>query len=190
MSKEQIEKLTYLRNSQKEITNEWLDYWIEYSSFNTWQFWVVAAMLIVPLIVLYFKMDRSKALLLGFYGFNVHVWFSYTDTFLVRMGLVSYPYQVIPITPVNFGLDVSLIPVLFMFLYQYVLKHEKNYYLYATGLSAGLAFVLKPYLVVFNLFDMHTVNYFHLFLAYVGVSLFSRWMTNLFLYFIKTSENK
>ncbi|MFC0559479.1 CBO0543 family protein [Halalkalibacter alkalisediminis] len=188
MSKEQIEKLTSLRTSQKEITNEWINYWLEYSFLDTWQFWIVASMLILPLVILYFKMDRSKAFLLGFYGFNIHVWFSYTDTIFVRIGLVSYPYQAIPVIPANFGLDVSLVPVLFMFLYQYVLNHKKNYYIYATGLSAALAFVLKPYLVVFNLFELHNVNYFHLFLAYVVVFLVSKWITDLFLYFTKTSK--
>jgi hypothetical protein len=144
-------------------------------------------MLFAPLIVLYFKLDKSRAFLLGFYGFNVHVWFSYLDTTFVRLGLVSYPYQAIPITPINFGLDVSLIPVLYMLLYQWVLNKKKNYYVYATILSLGLAFVFKPYLVVFQLFEMHKVNYLHLFLGYVIVFLVAKWITNLFIYFKKIS---
>lgn len=188
MNKEQLELLNRLRTSQKEITSQWLDYWLQYSSLDTVQFWIVTLMLIGPLIVLYFKIDRSKALLLGFYGYNVHVWFSYTDTFFVRTGLISYPYQSIPITPVNFGLDVSLIPILFMLLYQWVLNHNKNYYLYATGLSLGLAFIFKPLLVAVKLITLHEVNFLHLFIAYVGVFLVAKWITNVFLYFIKTSK--
>ncbi|WP_332695778.1 CBO0543 family protein [Halalkalibacter lacteus] len=187
MTEDQTQLLTNLRTSQEEITIEWINYWLEYSFLDTWQFWFNFIMLIAPLIVLYFKIDKSKAFLLGFYGFNIHVWFSYTDMFFVKFGLISYPYQVIPITPVNFGLDVSLIPVIFIFLYQWILNHKKNYYLYATILSAGLAFVFKPYLVVFQMFEMHKVNYLHLFVGYVIVFLVSKWITNLFMYFKKTS---
>ncbi|MDC3418000.1 CBO0543 family protein [Aquibacillus salsiterrae] len=177
-----------LNQKQAELTKRFIDYWLEYSFFDSWQFWCTLAMLVVPLILLYFKMDRSKALLLGFFGFNVHVWFTYIDTFGVKLNFWNYPYQVIPIMGVNFGLDVSFIPVLFMFLYQWIINNDKNFYLYFTLLSLTLAFGLKPLLVALDLFQLtNGANYFHLLLGYLTVMLMSKWTTNLFLSFKKTS---
>src|SRR5699024_6153519 len=73
--------------------------------------------------------DKSKALLLGFFGLNYHVWFSYTNSIGVGLGLWEYPYHVIPFLP-SFSLDAALVPVCFMLLYQWTLNHNKNIYLY------------------------------------------------------------
>src|SRR5699024_12644565 len=83
----------------------------------------------IPLIILFFSIDKSKALLLGFFGLNYHVWFSYTNSIGVGLGLWEYPYHVIPFLP-SFSLYAALVPVCFMLLYQLTLNHNKNIYLY------------------------------------------------------------
>ena len=184
LEQQQKEALDKLVMEGKQTAFEWIDYWWEFSSFNTWQFWVNILMLTVPLIILYFKIDRQKAFHLGFYGFSVHILFTYFDTTLVRFGLISYPYQAIPILQVNFGLDVSLIPVSFMLLYQWSLNQNKNFYLYGTLLSGFLAFIFKPILKMHNLMQWYEwANVFYLFCFYIIIFVISKWLTNLFFYF-------
>lgn len=130
---------------------------------------------------MFIKIDRVKALLLGFYGLNYHVWFAYTNSAGIRLGLWEYPYKVLPILP-SFALDASLVPVSYMMIYQWTLNKNKNFYLYSTLLSAGFAFVLKPILVSRGLFRMFSwVNYFYLFLFYVLFFIVSKFITNLFI---------
>ncbi|ARK31939.1 CBO0543 family protein [Halalkalibacter krulwichiae] len=189
MSDAQIKMLEELRNAHQELGVTLLDYWQQYSGLNTIQFWINLIMLLAPLVILYMKIDRSRALLLGFFGFNVHTWFTYIDNVGVRFGFWSYPYQAIPFLPVHFGLDAALIPVSFMLLYQYCLNHEKNFYVFALGLCAGLSFVFKPYLVIFNLFQLHNgANYFYLFVFYLIIVGLAIVITNLFLHFEKTTK--
>ncbi|WP_223699935.1 CBO0543 family protein [Sutcliffiella deserti] len=191
MTKEQMEILNRLKSKHEQVTYEWIDYWWQYSSFNTWQFWVNVLMLVVPLVILWFKLDRSKAFHLGFYGFTVHIIFTYFDSGLIRFGLISYPYQAIPFIPVNFGLDVSLIPVLFMLVYQWTLNQRKNYYLSFLLLTAFLAFVFKPILYSFDLILWHKwANPFYLFLFYIVIFTLSKWLTNLFLHFERNSKRE
>ncbi|QDP39908.1 CBO0543 family protein [Radiobacillus deserti] len=180
----QHEMLRRLDSVQAELTKDYIKYWNEYSSFDSWQFWVILAMLIFPLILLFFKMDRERAFILGFFGYNVHIWFTYIDMFGAKLGYWSYPYQVMPLFSVNFGLDVSFIPVVYMFLYQWVLKHNKNFYLYFLGLCGILGFVFKPLLVALDLFELNKgATYFHLFLGYITIMIISKLITNLFFYF-------
>ncbi|MFA1821119.1 hypothetical protein ACDX78_13245 [Virgibacillus oceani] len=182
MQEEQIEKFGNIRLKNEQLAKLEIDYWQNFSSLGTWQFWVVVVMIIVPLVILFFAIDRQRALLLGFFGFNYHTWFSYTNTVGIKFGLWEYPYQIVPFLP-SFALDAALVPIIFMLFYQWTINHHKNVYLYAILLSAILAFIMKPILVFFDFFHMfYWVNYFYLFLFYYLFFLVSIMITNLFLW--------
>ena len=187
MNEKQEKMLQTIREANESISKMSVEYWKLYSGFDDWQFWVVISMLIVPLIVLILKIDRSKMLLLGFYGLNYHIWFAYTNSAGIKMGLWEYPYAILPVLP-SFALDASLVPVSYMLMYQWTINQNKNFYLYSTILSAVLAFILKPILVSHHFFRMFEfVNYLHLFLFYVAFFVVSKLITNLFL---KLQENR
>ena len=162
-----------------------MNYWLQFN-LGTWQFWISLFLLIAPLVVLYFVLDRRRAFRIGFYGFNVHVWFNYIDNFGVTSGLWTYPFKVFPYLSVNSTLEASFIPVSYMLVYQWALKRQLNYYVYATVLSATFAFVLKPLMTWLSFFKMYQwVNYFYLFLGYVVIMLLSKWVTDFFAYLQK-----
>ncbi|MGB3892138.1 MAG: CBO0543 family protein [Priestia megaterium] len=186
MTPNQQEYLKKIHSIQENLAKTWAEYWQQYSTPGSWQFWVTLGAFILPLVILYFLIARKKAFHLGFYGFNVHVWFHYSDTAGVYNGLWTYPYQINTIIPVSFSLDASLIPVSFMLLYQWTINHHKNYYVYATVLCLFFAFIFKPLLTGIGFFQLHEwATYGYLFVFYLGVILLSKWITNLFLYFEK-----
>ncbi|MGV3487229.1 MAG: CBO0543 family protein [Tuberibacillus sp.] len=162
-------------------------YWALYSNPGTWQFWIAFLMLVVPLIILYFRLDRKKILLLGFYGYNIHVWFGYLDYIGTNQGWWGYPYHLIPFLR-SFVLDGSVVPVTFMLVYQWTINHKKNYYLYSFITAFVFAFIFKPILHEFGLFSLN-VRYVDLFLVYCIVILISRMITSIFLYISKKEEN-
>jgi len=179
-----LEKLNYM---QDKLTNTWLEYWQRYS-LGTWQFWVSMLLLVLPLVILYFALNRRRALLLGFYGYTVHVLFTYIDAYGTSHSLWSYPFKVLP-GPTSFALDVSFIPVAYMLVYQWALRHDKNYYLCATVLSGFLALVFKPIMTSVGMFLLHkgTTN-LHLFIGYIVITLVAKWVTNLYLYLLKEND--
>ncbi|KGR80304.1 hypothetical protein [Ureibacillus sinduriensis] len=188
MKEKQSELLNQIRSMLGELNQLQLEYWKSFSDFDTWQFWLVVIALIVPIIILFFLIDKRVTLLLGFFGLNYHVWFSYVNKTGINMGLWEYPYQLVHFLP-SFALDASLVPVSFMLLYQWTLNSKKNIYLYSTLLSAFFAFVLKPIMVNFHFFDMFKgVNYIHLFLYYIALFIVSKLITNFFL-FLRKQEN-
>lgn len=184
MNEEQRSIFDKIIEDYENLMSEGIDYWARFSNLDTWQFWVNVVFLILPLIVIWFSIDKKRALLLGFYGFNVHVWFTYIDSLGVNFGTWGYPFKAIPLFPVSFALDVSLIPVVYMLVYQWTLNHRKNYYLYLTITSAFFAFIFKPILVWSGLFILlKGFNYFHLFLGYLVIMLVSKWISNIFVHF-------
>ncbi|APH05125.1 hypothetical protein [Bacillus weihaiensis] len=185
----QTETLDNITKNQHQLAEDWFFYWNEFSAFTTWEFWLHVFIFILPLLILYKKIDRSIALQLGFFGFNIHVWFFYFDAFGTRQAFWTYPYQIIPFIPNSVGLDASLVPVLFILFYQWILRKQKNYYFYTLLLSGFLSFVLKPVLVHYHLFEFHQgATYLHLFLTFVVIISLSKWITDLFVYFERNSK--
>lgn len=187
----QKEYLNQIQNNIESLKEIGINYWLHYSSFNTWPFWINLFMLIFPLIVLYFKIDRRKIFLLGFYGFAVHILFTYIDGIGTNLGYWLYPYKLVPLMPINFMLDVSLVPVAYMLIYQWTLNNKKNYYLYIFILCLFFSFILKPIMVMHNYFQFGKgANYFHLLIGYIICGLFSKWVVNFFFYLhIKRKES-
>lgn len=182
----QIDKLKMLKDIQVNYFSNAIDYWKSYSDYSHWQFWVCVAMLIVPLIVLFIFIWREKALLMGFYGYNVHMLSTYMDSFGTNKAYWNYPYKLQPILASSFSLDASLIPVCYILTYQWTMKRRKNYYIYIFLLSLLFAFVFKPVLAFFDFFQLDSgATYFHLFLCYLSVGVVSKWITNLFIYLQK-----
>lgn len=184
----QLDKINEMLENSSDAVNH---YWISYSNPSTWQFWVLLALLLLPLIALPFLLDRRKALLIGFYGFNIHVWFHYCDLYTSTHGFTDFPYKVFPFLPVSLTLDTSLVPVTFMLVYQWTLNNNKNFYIYTALFCAFMAFLVKPAFVAFELFRIHNaMNYFYLFVLYLLIALISKLITNIFLHFEKDKQAK
>ncbi|MEW9674413.1 CBO0543 family protein [Ammoniphilus sp. 3BR4] len=187
MVTEQTKQLDQINQMHTKLSNLTTDYWQSFSHIGTWQFWFMLSLLIFPLVALYFLLDRKKAFHIGFFGFNIHVWLNYFDTFGVTHGLWNYQYKVVPFLPISVALDTALVPVSFMLMYQWTLNRNKNYYLYLTGLSLFFSFLVKPAFVAFGIFKFYKeTNFLHLFLGYITIMLVSKLITNIFMYLQKT----
>jgi hypothetical protein len=189
MFDEQQRQIKHLSDRLSSITNDWNDYWSTYSSFNTWQFWVLLAMLCVPLVILVFTIDKKNIFRYGFYGFIIHVFAIYSDLYGTTHSMWTYPYKVFPFPPSSFGLDASLIPVAYMMVYQWTTIRKKNYYLYIVLVAIAFSFVLKPLLSATGFFLLLESSYVELFMFYLFGGLVGKWLTNLFYFAQKKSDN-
>lgn len=182
MQTEHLKEIDQIGKLREKLVNAEVDHWFQYSSFDSWQFWVLIGMLILPLISLFFLIDRRKAMLLGFFGFNIHVWFTKLDSSAIAFGLWGYPYELIPFLRTSLSIHAAFIPVVFILLYQWTLSHKRNYYLYSTGLCLVFALLWAPLLSALGLFQVNKGNYFYLLLIYLAAMLISKWITNVFIY--------
>lgn len=181
----QFDKAVRMR---KESTEAILDYWKDFSIFTTFEFWFMVMLFLGPLIFLIFKIDKRKIFLIGFFGYSVHVFNFYINLLGVNMGMWNYPIQVFPAIP-SLSLDASLVPITYMFVYQWTLNHKKNYYLFAIITAMIFSFVFEPLLVQMGLFKIYgNINYIHRLISYVVVSMISKLITNLFLKLQKISK--
>lgn len=83
----------------KEINALFDSYWNDYSNLETWQFWVVTFFFLSPLILLYFTVDRKRIFEVFFFGYTVHMLWTYGEIILARQGYFIHTYFLTPFIP-------------------------------------------------------------------------------------------
>lgn len=185
MSATRLQKFDKAVQLREDSTDLFTEIWKEYSLYLTLEYWIMAAILVVPLLFLLIKIDKNKLFLICFYGYTFHVVLAYGDIFGMNSGYWHYPFQLIPLLP-SISIDASLFPVSFMLIYQWTLNQNKKYYLYSIIACGVFAFVFKPLLVALGLFRLYDwVNYFYLFMGYFLISIVAKFMTDVFLWMQK-----
>jgi hypothetical protein len=155
-------------------------YWHQYSDFGNWQFWVVLASLVLPLVLLYFTADRTRIFEVFFFGYTVHVLWAYTDIALGRTGYLTHTFFLTSQLPNATNITASILPVAFLLLYQYCTNHQKNFYLYTILLSAVFSFGLAPLEHYFGFIDSGKgMSLYYIFLIDIGITLVAYWFTRL-----------
>ncbi|MFD1445202.1 hypothetical protein [Oceanobacillus profundus] len=166
------------------------NYWNDYSNFGTWQFWVTLLVFILPLVLLFFAVDRSRIFEVFFFGFMVHILWTYASIILERYNFMFHTFFLAPALPYSLNITVSILPVGFLLLYQYTTKHRKNFYVYAILLSAVFAFGFATLEEWMGLLELHKgTNNFHIFLVDLAVVFISYWVT-LFIKSLKDNNVK
>lgn len=177
-----MDKFDKIVKMGKKSTDALNDYWIDFALYSSFEYWMMVAFLVVPLLILFFKIDKTKIFLIGFYGYSLHVIFAYVDTFGKHSGYWNYPFPVIPVLP-GLAIDSSLVPVTFMLVYQWTLNNNKSYYLYSIAMAGIFSFIFKPFLVELGLFRMYgNISYLHIFIGYLFVLFMAKFITNVFLW--------
>ncbi len=183
-----LENINKVQTRVNYMTDE---YWALYSDPTTWQFWYHVAWLIIPLVILFIYINKERFFEILFYGYSIHVLFTYGDSFLVRYGYVDHPYMILSQFPFALSVNAAILPVIYMLLYQYCTEHKKNFYIWSLVVSAvvGLGWVeIHKQLNLFqihekmNVLQLHSgfLN-FYIFLNNFLTSIFVFWFTKLFL---------
>lgn len=173
-----------INKASEKVTSLMHSYWEQYSDWGNWQFWIILFFLLAPMIVLLIKLDRKRSLEILFLGYTVHMLWTYSDLALIRKGFIDHNYFLVPFLPQGLDITASLLPVSFIFMYQYCIKHDKNFIVGATGLSAVMAFGFAPIEKAIGLISMEKgFTVFHLFFLDIVISVIAYGMTRFFIKF-------
>ncbi|GAE24923.1 hypothetical protein JCM9140_888 [Halalkalibacter wakoensis JCM 9140] len=157
-------------------------FWSEYSHMGTWQFWVSLSFLILPLVLLVFTVDRKRIFEVFFFGYTVHMLWTYTSLPLERYGYFTHTYFITPLLPFALNVTSSALPVGFLLLYQYCTNNKKNFYLFTLLLSAIFAFGFATFEEFLGLVEFRKgTNQLHLFLIDVIIAYMAYWFTKILL---------
>lgn len=177
------EKELYFKiyETKEQLGNLITEHWNLYSNMGTWYFWFNVAAILLPLIILFFALDKKRFFEVSFYGYSVHILWVYIDSYLTSNNYLNHPHSVSYLLPQAFTVTAVLFPVTFMLLYQYCIKNEKNFYIYSIIGSFIFAFGFGGISLAVELLRMHKgMNLFYIFLIDIAIVFTALGMTNLF----------
>ncbi|MBP3041242.1 hypothetical protein J9303_17395 [Bacillaceae bacterium Marseille-Q3522] len=149
-----------------------LSYWLN-NSWNTPAWWVLLAALILPWVLWGYFVEKKRKQEIFTYGL---IWISFTlilDMLGCTFFIWDYPRCLVPALPIFLPADVAVIPVSFMFVYQYS-KGFLNYLCYTILLSGLYSFIVEWVFENFNLFKRYHWYHFYSFIGFVITALLIR----------------
>ncbi len=127
-----------------ELVQANMERFAEYSGIFVPQWWLLLAFLFVPWIIWSRLVEEERKLEILTVGLFAALVTTLLDIVGYNLQFWDYPIQLIPLVPEAFAFDLSMVPVAYMLLYQY-LKTWKSYVIGVLCMSAVYAFIGEPF---------------------------------------------
>jgi hypothetical protein len=168
---ENLEKVNQLEQEAFRLDKEG---WFNNELF-TWEWWILVVLFILPWILWYKFKDRNKFFESLLFGTLIIIPTTMLDAIGMQFDFWRYPTQLIPMLPRALPFDMSMVPVAYMFLYQYF-KNWRSFIIALTAMSILYAFVGEPFAVWAELVLYIKWHYINSFFYYMLIGLTVRWI--------------
>lgn len=153
-----------------------LKHWLNYELFTS-SWWISVIMTIFPICIFIKLVDKGQILKIALFGFLVSIFTSTLDIIGLDYVLWEYPVRVLPITHNLIPMDLVVVPVIFMLIYQYFRKFSK--YLIATVIvSMIFSFVFEPLLVFLKIYSLILWRHVYSFPLYILIMIICKLVTD------------
>lgn len=170
---EQVAEMTRLL-TQVRIEN-WLGH-----AVGSWHWWVLIGVSIIPWL-LWIKVAAKKQIHeLMLFGLFMILGSLTLDELGFELSLWSYPFSLIPVFPRLSSADYTMLPVIYMLIYQYF-PTWKSFFLASVGVAFVFSFLAEPLLVKLGFYVLIKWTYWASFIIYIPLGLIARWITRFFM---------
>lgn len=157
---------------EKQLTQARIENWLNHDLFH-WQWFLLTAFLIIPWIIWWRYVDRKRLLEILLFGAMIFITASYLDAVLSELGLWEYHYWVVPLWPRFIPADFTVLPILYMLLYQRF-SDWKSFISASIVLAALLAFAGESFLIWADIYKQHYWRHYYSFPIYFAMGIFIR----------------
>jgi hypothetical protein len=141
-------------------------YWYE-NSFLTYKWWFLLVLSIIPAIVWWFRVDKTRLIENTAFGLFYGVTAIFLDSIGSNAMVWTYPVRLTPyLNPQLYPYDVGVVIIPFMFVYQKFSKSFKKFFIATGALSLFLAFIAEPFMVYLEIYKEITWKHIYSFPIY------------------------
>lgn len=176
MSELNHEKVQAIIELDKEYSQIQKAYFFEYNIFS-FQWWLLVGITILLWVVwlcLVNKRRLQPILIVGMFTSILAIIFD--DIGLSEVAW-NYPYRMMPFTSRMNPVDLCVIPVSYMLLYQFLVSW-RSYIIGILGFSLFAAFIAEPIFVKLNMYVTLTWEYWYSAPIYFAIGLFTKWFVD------------
>ncbi|HBX22149.1 MAG TPA: hypothetical protein DEF34_00715 [Desulfotomaculum sp.] len=145
--------------------------------YETWlinlftiQWWALLLVFIIPWVIWWKLVDKNKITAILCYGLIVSILSSGLDEAGHALHLWAYKYRLVPLCVELKPTNVSLIPVIYMLVYQYFTRW-KEFIIATTIMAACLAFIGEPFLDWLDIYKRFKWEYIYSFPIYIAIAV-------------------
>lgn len=163
---------------ETQLTQIRIETWLHHDLFS-YQWWLLVAVLFIPWLLWWKWVDKKRLTEITLFGAVIWIIASFLDATMSEIGLWEYNFYVIPYWPRLITADFTIIPVTYMFIYQYF-KKWKSFLWAMLVVSLFFAFVGEPLLVWLDIYTLHTWKHFYslpiFFTMAVSIKCLTHWI--------------
>lgn len=155
------------------------DYWFHHDLFS-FQWWLLLFILIIPWLLWCKYVDRQRIKHILLFGSILMILVSILDDIGISRNLWSYPYQLTHLIPGLVAVDLGIIIVVHMFIYQ-TFTNWKSFLIANIIIAAIYSFICEPITVWLGIYRLDNWEYIYSFPIYILKATFVKWLVDVLL---------
>ncbi|GMK40774.1 hypothetical protein PCCS19_38300 [Paenibacillus sp. CCS19] len=144
----------------------------------SFQWWLLLVLIFVQWVIWWKLVDKARVKEILLYGAVLSIVIILLDDTGGELGLWSYPYQILMLVPRQSTIDLSVLPVFHMMVYQYF-RSWKSFIIANVVMAMAFSFIAEPISVWLNIYDLDHWRYIYSFPLYIAKAVFVRWLIEL-----------
>lgn len=164
-----IQKLIELKKQILEVRN---DHWFNDVLF-TFNWWFLLVLSIAPWVLWWRIVDRGSLLEISLYGSLISIYSILLDDIGSYFVLWIYQYQLVPVSPRLNPVDLTIMPVTYMFVYQFFRKW-KTFLIAQTILAFGASFLTEPLFTWMDIYKPLNWKFIYSFIIYILLGVLNK----------------
>lgn len=165
-----IKELIELTGKINDVRN---DYWFKEVIFS-FNWWLLLLLTIIPWFLWWKAVDKKRIIEILFYGSLISIYSILLDEIGSYFSLWIYKYQLVPISPRLNPIDLTVMPITYMFVYQF-LKKWKSFLIAQLILAFGAAFIAEPVFIWLGIYKPLNWQLYYSFIIYFALGVYNKW---------------
>ncbi|CAG7633932.1 hypothetical protein PAECIP111802_01996 [Paenibacillus allorhizosphaerae] len=145
-------------------------------SLFTWEWFLLAGLTTIPLIIWWKVLDKKRAYEIAFYGCMINIMAIILDDFGTNLSWWGYPIKLLPTIPPLLTADSILVPIVLMIVYQRYSSNWKSHVISNLIIAALVAFIAEPIFIWIGYYELNSWKLIYSFLFYNVASSLARFI--------------
>lgn len=164
--KHMTESFKELQEAREQLHRMAVHHWKSDVVF-TWEWWLLAGLTIIPLILWWIFVDRKRVYEIALFGCLLDIMCLILDNIGTDLLWWAYPIKLIPTVPVLFTADSILVPIVFMVVYQLFYTTWWSIMIFNLITAGLLAFIAEPIFTRIGYYHLNEWRYAYSFVFYL-----------------------
>jgi len=160
--------------AQKNLLEINYTYWIEHVLFS-FNWWFLIILTILPWGIWWRFVDKKRIIEISLMGALVMISAVILDVIGVSLLLWLYTYKNIQMIPILSTIDLTIVPIVYMFVYQFFPKW-KSYLIALVVVTTGSAFIAEPLFVWMDIYIQYSWKHMYSFFIYITIGIIFKWL--------------